>query len=163
MEELLCLLYDISQDIPDQKYRDIMSALTQLNNEPKSSEFVRGDYTLAVTYESDVLVTAWKKNGKLHRDEAPAEIRYKDGQIQFVTWYQNGEKHCDGAPARLMYRDGRLVAETWYQNGAIHRETPNGGWAAPARTFYNHGLIMREEWYRNNRFLSKKIHQWKTK
>ena len=51
----------------------------------------------------------WYLNGKLHREDGPAEICADGDQI----WYLNGKLHREDGPAEI-YANG---SQRWYLNG----------------------------------------------
>ena len=57
---------------------------------------------------------AWRKDGKLHREDGPAVI-YTDGA---QVWYKDGKRHREGGPA-VIDTNGDQV---WYVNDRFHRE-----------------------------------------
>lgn len=67
----------------------------------------------------------WKLDGKYHRDNSPAYIRYyKTGDIRYKEYYQNGEYHNLKGPAAIFYsRDGNICAEYYYIEGVEYSKT----------------------------------------
>ena len=65
----------------------------------------------------------WQRDYEYHRDNAPAIIEGKEGELNISeTWYQYGQKHRDGAPAYLMKdNEGRMLQEAWYHEGMLNR------------------------------------------
>jgi len=59
----------------------------------------------------------WYKNGKLHRDDGPAEIHPKIQGGQDEIWYQFGLRHRDDGPAYTESPGN----ERWYKRGKLHR------------------------------------------
>jgi hypothetical protein len=61
----------------------------------------------------------WYKKGVVHRDKnLPAEIFYKNGQIEVESWYKKGLKHRGGGlPAYIEYENGQINYQEWYENG----------------------------------------------
>jgi len=98
------------------------------------------DHVPQIEYE------AWVKNGKLHRIDGPAVIRYlENGQLQNISWHINRKFHRIGAPAAISYFKNRQIRnEVWYKNGQLHRL---GGAPADIEYFEN-GQIKYEAWYK---------------
>ena len=90
----------------------------------------------------------WYKNGKIHRDNDPADIvYYESGQIQYEEWYKNGELYRENGPPKICYyENGQIDFEQWYKNGKIHRDND------PADiVYYESGQIKNETWYKNGK------------
>lgn len=62
-----------------------------------------------------VVTQQWWRNGLLHRDGAPAEIKIDHCYLR-NTWYKNGRKHRIDGPAICGPDD------EWYVNGVMHRD-----------------------------------------
>jgi hypothetical protein len=105
------------------------------NNKPSLIKFT-GQYFKNSNNEYEKLfVHQFYKNGKLHRDNAPAKV-YTNGN---VVWYQHGIIHRDDAPAVInqipldfidnidLVDDEQLPLKcnynVWYNNGVFHRLT----------------------------------------
>ena len=74
---------------------------------------------LGVDHYKSKLNEVYLKDGKKHREDAPAVIEYNDdGSISYEEWYLNGKKHREDAPAEIWYNDdGSVYRESWYLNG----------------------------------------------
>jgi antitoxin component YwqK of YwqJK toxin-antitoxin module len=79
---------------------------------------------------------AWYLNGKLHREDGPAE-ELRDGT---KYWFLNDKRHREDGPAEE-YNDG---SKTWYLNGKLHRED------GPAVEYSNGDKF----WYLNGQLLT---------
>lgn len=67
----------------------------------------------------DIKLKRWyNKNGKLHRDDGPALIRYKNNKILYKKWYKNGKLHKENGPAYIDMVNSHTV---WFNKGQIHR------------------------------------------
>ena len=82
----------------------------------------------------------WYKNGKEHREGAPAAECFSGAEF----WYQNGLLHRDdGGPAVVNIKG----TQRWYQNGLLHRD--DGGPAVVRANgdcvWYEDGNWIREE------------------
>jgi len=77
---------------------------------------------LVERYPDGTVIEQWYRNGKLHREDGPAWVRrYPDGTV-VERWYRNGKRHYEGGPAWVeRYPDGTVI-EQWYRNGELHRE-----------------------------------------
>jgi len=77
-----------------------------------------------VTLES----VKFRKNGKLHNVEFPAEIHYgSKGQVINIIYRNKGKEHRIGGPASLLYyTNGNIAAEEYYVNGKRHRDPDEG-------------------------------------
>lgn len=66
------------------------------------------------------------KNGRLHREDGPAEIRFYDnGNISHECYYNNGATHRDDGPAKTNYSyssNGAVIQDLYYRHGKLHRE-----------------------------------------
>lgn len=65
----------------------------------------------------------WYRDGKLHREDGPAEIYYTgSGKIKYESWLKNGIGHRENAPAVIIYwEDGTKSKEVWKYNDKLHR------------------------------------------
>jgi antitoxin component YwqK of YwqJK toxin-antitoxin module len=65
----------------------------------------------------------WFFNGKHHRIDGPASIRYhENGMIMIEKWYINDIWHRIGGPAIIYYHEnGTISSEEWYFSGKLHR------------------------------------------
>ena len=54
-------------------------------------------------------------DGKLHREDGPAEIKYyKSGNIWYKKYYINNELHKDDGPACIYYHENGLIMRKQY-------------------------------------------------
>lgn len=120
--------------------------------------------TKEVTFgEDDVIMEErYFSNGELHREVAPAVIKYGFDCKQFVDeglprtileleYHQLGELHNVYGPARAIYcRDtSRMVFAEWFYGGERHRE---GDLPAVIELDPDTGVLIREEyWYGGRR------------
>ena len=67
-------------------------------------------------YDGSIRNKKWCLNGKLHREDGPAAIYYReDGSVDDKVWYLNGELHREDGPAIVRYRkDGSIGQELWF-------------------------------------------------
>ena len=81
----------------------------------------------------------WKdEDGRLHRDDGPAEIEVDGAQ----RWCRHGKLHREDGPAWIR-ADG---SQAWYQYGKMHREDgPADTWADGTQQWYRHGERHRED------------------
>jgi antitoxin component YwqK of YwqJK toxin-antitoxin module len=84
----------------------------------------------------------WYRDGKKHRDDGPAVIRYEYNQIAREWWYRRGKRHRVDGPAWIEYKNGQITREYWYRDGKPHRVD------GPAEIDYRNGQIFVECWYR---------------
>ena len=97
----------------------------------------------SITYQVTVndFHTEWKLNGKLHREDGPAD-EWANGT---KDWYINGKLHREGGPA-CEYADG---SKSWYINGKLHREDgPAEEWADGSKGWYLNGMKLTEGQHR---------------
>jgi antitoxin component YwqK of YwqJK toxin-antitoxin module len=90
-------------------------------------------------------VERWYRHGKYHRDDEPAVIKYKNGQVIEEHWYRDGKQHRDDGPAAIYYKNGQVIEEHWYSDDKLHRDD------GPARIRYENGERIRERWCRNSK------------
>lgn len=85
----------------------------------------RERYHIQIFNKNGVLVREnWYKCGKLDRgNDLPAEIRYTGNIVTFRGWFRNGKIHRDGAPAMIAYYPdtGNIELEEYYQNSIEYR------------------------------------------
>lgn len=100
----------------------------------------------------NVAIERFYVNGKIHRDDGPAEIHFgESGRIVFMAYYKNGRMHRDyrDGPA-LIIRDevtGRVEEEGYFSSGTPHRHPADG----PAKIYYpKEGPVQHEHHYRGN-------------
>ena len=74
----------------------------------------------------ELIEKGWHKDGRYHRDHAPAEICYNmDGSILRESWMLNGvyDRHDSEKPCVVWYyEDGSIRSEQWYIVGRYHRD-----------------------------------------
>ncbi len=64
-----------------------------------------------------LIVKKWYKNGKRHREDGPAKIKYyyKNGNKSKEQWYKNDKRHREDGPALIQYCDnGNKMKEEWW-------------------------------------------------
>jgi hypothetical protein len=110
-----------------------ISIADSINDKPSVIKFT-GQYFKNSNNEYEKLfVHQYYKNGKLHRDNAPARV-YTNGN---EVWYYHGKIHRDNAPAIInkipldfidnvdLVDDEELplkcLYQVWYNNGVFHR------------------------------------------
>lgn len=71
------------------------------------------DNNLPAFISIDGLMT-WMKEGKIHRDNLPAEVDYDE-----IRYYQNGLLHRDGGLPAIIHIDG---GKEWYLHGVLQRK-----------------------------------------
>lgn len=87
----------------------------------------------------------WFANGKLHREDGPANIiYYRNGNLRHEVWYKNDLTHRDGYEPALInyYPDGVVESKKWCTNDITEREID----------YYPNGAIKHETYYKNRRF-----------
>ncbi len=84
-------------------------------------------------------------DGKLHKDDGPAIIQYKDGEIVNEEWWHHGKLHRQNNPARIQYHKGDVILQMWYQHNLLHREK------GPADITLSNGKVTTEKWYQNSK------------
>jgi len=118
------------------------------------------------TWETDVLGTSFKKNGKMHRDyDKPAYEYSRDLLFSGADkWYQEGMLHRDNDLPAIISRDG---VQQWFQNDLRHRDKgrpavvfPNGEkwWCKEGRLHRGNDLpavIFPDHYYRDNLYFWK--------
>lgn len=92
-------------------------------------------------YDDTDGTVAWYRNGKLHRDGAPAWVNETTESEQ---WWFNGLLHRHDGPARTTGPNGDITE--WWLHGQAHRENGPayvevGGSAA----WYRNGVLHRED------------------
>lgn len=138
------------------------------------AEVTPEDTLLHVSHENFKRKLSWFKNGKLHREDGPAEsianisekwffnglLHRDDGPAETgdgAKWFHHGELHRVGGPALIT--DHKMV---WYLHGDIHREDgpavefKDGSYFA----WYKHGFLHREGGPAVHNPLSKKGLAW---
>ena len=75
------------------------------------------------------IVESYYLHGKLHREDGPAVIYYKNGSPQFVEYYINGRLHREDGPAEIEYDDnGNILSKYWYKDIKYNAIKTNRGW-----------------------------------
>ena len=92
----------------------------------------------------------WFLGDKLHREDGPAYIRYRDGKVVSERWFIDNKRHRLNDPAVIIYEDGKIIAEQWWVTNFLHRE--NG----PAIISYVNSPHIKKIWYLNGRELFKR-------
>ncbi len=90
-------------------------------------------------------IERWYRDGKLHRDDGPAEISYFDDQLDEEYWYRHGKLHRKDGPAEIWYECGQIIKEYWCRDDKLHRED------GPAEIYYENGQIDEEYWRRDGK------------
>ena len=85
----------------------------------------------------------WRVDGKRHRLDGPAWVRYHDnGQVESEEWLVDGKRHRLDGPAYVEYHaNGQVAGEYWYVNGLNHRLD------GPARVWYHDNGQVAKFWY----------------
>lgn len=122
-------------------------------------EFLPAEIIYDYVYHGDVLVQyvkekTWYNHGKIHREGAPAYIKYDDDEtVMEYQWFIDDELHRTNGPAIIIYDNNKIAFEKWYNHGKCHRED---GPAAIIHKFssngfniYEHNVI--EEWIVNDK------------
>jgi len=77
-------------------------------------------------YKDGSFAKQWFLNGKMHREDGPAEIGYyPDGSVSYTSWYIDDEAHREEGPAWIEYnKDGSVRYEMWSLGGnSVTKET----------------------------------------
>ena len=77
-------------------------------------------------YKDGSSVKQWFLNGKMHKEDGPAEIGYyPDGTVSYTSWFIDDEAHREDGPAWIEYnKDGSVRYEMWSLDGnSITKET----------------------------------------
>lgn len=121
------------------------------NGRIQSKIWIDGNIKREIRYTNDIqnkkYRETWYRDGKIHRDDKPADIRYwNNGNKSEENWYQDGNMHRENAPAqRGWYENGNKYYESWHYNGKQHRE--NG----PAEILWDeNGNVFKKEWWIND-------------
>jgi hypothetical protein len=103
--------------------------------------------------------TSWFKDDLLHKEDGPAVIVVKKGEVYYEGWYKEGKLHREGGPARV-WKDGRSF---WYKDGKLHREDgPAFNHYSKEKRWYFEGRLHRldgpaliiasgEEWWKDGK------------
>jgi antitoxin component YwqK of YwqJK toxin-antitoxin module len=70
--------------------------------------------------KGDLHSVMYTKNGKRHREDGPAVLRYwnSSGLVMVKEYYVEGKRHREGGPAEIWYKeDGTLKYESFYVDG----------------------------------------------
>lgn len=130
-----------------------------INDKPSVIKFTGQYFKNSNNQYEKLFVHQYYKNGKLHRDNAPAKV-YSNGN---EVWYKNGKIHRDNAPAiinkiPLDFIDNvdfldeeelplKCLYNVWYNNGVFHRI---GGPAVESIHLYNNNeTCVYKEYYVN--------------
>lgn len=158
MDQLMEIIDSIKHFIPDQKYIDIMNAITDIYNQRSNTANLLRLGPLTVTMEpvdedeeNKFMVLEWKtQEGEIHRDnDKPALIRYLDGCIHCEAWYQNNKLHREGdLPALIEYNNGHIINQKWYIHDVPSRIDCN---KPTVITYYRSGCLHSETRHSNGR------------
>ena len=120
-------------------------------------DYTKGSWKIGYGYYND--------NGKLHREDGPAEI-YPDGT---QIWYLNGRLHREDGPA-VIHPDG---TQFWHLNGKRHRKDgPAEIYPDGTKIWFLNGKRHREdgpavispdgsqEWWLNDIVITDKVNAW---
>ena len=102
----------------------------------------------------EIVKKEWWINGKLSRKDGPAHIEYENGRVIKEVWRVEGQLHREGGPAWIAYKDGEIIEEQWWlrsDNNRYYRHRENG----PAWVTYEDGEIVAGEWWVNGKRLCK--------
>ena len=110
-----------------------ISIADSINDKPSVIKFTGQYFKNSKNEYEKLFVHQYYKNGKLHRDNAPAKV-YTNGN---EVWYYHGKIHRDNAPAIInkipldfidnvdLVDDEELplkcLYQVWYNNGVFHR------------------------------------------
>lgn len=98
-----------------------------------------------------IIIEKWCFNGKLHRRDGPAVVRY---DIEWNEWWQNGIQHRDNAPACESF-DGKRYE--WWNNGLQHRDNGPAEVKMGIESWYKHGEFHR---IGGPAVIQKNLHEW---
>jgi hypothetical protein len=92
----------------------------------------------------NIRVKRWVKDGKTHREDGPAFVRYnREGFPICALWKQNGVRHREDGKASYFYSEPY--------------DTGTGRWGVDNSTYWLYGLMITEEWHHDTVELFKKI------
>ena len=100
----------------------------------------------------NIEIEAYRVDGKLHRTDGPAYIRYyEDGNIESESYLVDGKRYRTNGPAYIeYYENGNIQYELYWVDGKLHRTD------GPAYIKYHeNGNIYYEEYYINGKRLTK--------
>jgi len=78
-----------------------------------------GGPTIYRIYNKDNMIDEedYRLDGKLHREDGPAQTFYfKNGQIIHEFYYLNGKHHREDGPAEIRYINGKIERKYYYLN-----------------------------------------------
>ena len=113
----------------------------------------------------NALVEEWYLNGKRHRLDGPAYIRYFPGQdiiSEVEIWYLNGKQHRADGPAYIIHNiSGSSHIEEYWIHDKRHRPIEQG----PAKIYYGYdsdeGKLYYATWFINGVEISReKVEQF---
>ena len=83
------------------------------------------DYEVKYYSNGNKFNEKWRKDGKKHREDGPADICYnQDGIKDYESWYKDGEFHrLDGPAYTRYYEDGNKDYEEWNLCGQGYTES----------------------------------------
>jgi len=121
MEVLVDLIDDIKRHIPDQKYIEIMGAMSKIyDSKGAGTEMIENEGMIVEKNVPDFgfINITWKD-----REDGPSIICYRNnGKIFSETWKKEGKLHRGDGPSVIQYYDGKIISESWYKEGKQHRE-----------------------------------------
>ena len=76
------------------------------------------EYEKKYREDGSVEVEYWHLNGKVHRTDGPALIRFgMNSSVRVKCWFLNGNLHRTDGPAVINYnKNGGIETEHWYLN-----------------------------------------------
>ncbi len=101
----------------------------------------REDAPAEIWLRGQLTYELWYRDGKVHREDGPTQISYYRGQKIMEYWHRDGKPHRDDGPAIITYMDGKMVGEYWLRDGKQHRDD------GPAEILYENGQVISEKWY----------------
>ena len=71
----------------------------------------------------NVMIEIYSKDGKTHREDGPAHIRYyENGNKNYEMWMRFGKYYREDGPAVIKYEEnGDILSEEFFENGEICR------------------------------------------
>jgi hypothetical protein len=79
---------------------------------------------------------------RYHREDGPARMVFRNGEIQWEQYYINNSRHREDGPADIFYNRDGSKDEIWYNHDRKHRED------GPAVIHYSpSGQIVKTEYY----------------
>ena len=61
----------------------------------------------------------WILDGKLHREDGPAYIRYEDNATTIKEWWIENCLHREDGPAYVVCKNQKIIYEEWWLDGAV--------------------------------------------